>query len=161
MPLTTAVSVTFTLYSTDGTLPYEIKGCDCTVSFDEGQPQTFNNWTAEAVGTPQPSGANFTIKVADAAYSSGSYETTVANWALTFIPRGDDNDTQSPFSNNESTIVGSGALSNDPPGVFTLDTTSEKIKNEGDWDYSLMIQMNLPDGSIKCFSSDPEMEVGP
>jgi hypothetical protein len=49
--------------------------------------------------------------------------------------------------------------SNDPPGVFTLNTGNVKIKNAGDWDYALMIQMTLPDGSIKCFSSDPEMEV--
>ena len=45
-------------------------------------------------------------------------------------------------------------------GVFTLDTGNVKIKNAGDWDWSLMVQMRMADGvTIKCFSSDPEMEV--
>jgi hypothetical protein len=146
------------LYSSAATLPYEIAGCDCTVTFDDGSSQSFDDWTAEAVGTPQPSGADFTVEVADASYSSGSYETNIANWALTFIPRGTATSAQSPFGNNQSTISGSGATNSD--GVFTLDTSNAKIKNTGDWDYALMVQMTLPDGSIECFASDPEMEVG-
>jgi hypothetical protein len=54
------------------------------------------------------------------------------------------------------------SATNDPvnPGRFTLDLGNVKIKNSGDWDWGLMVQMVLPGGAIKCFSSDPEMEVG-
>jgi hypothetical protein len=40
------------------------------------------------------------------------------------------------------------------------DASYVKIKNSGDWDWGLMVQMMLPGGAIECFSSDPEMEVG-
>jgi hypothetical protein len=81
----------------------------------------------------------------------------VANWALTFIPRGATSQ-QSPFGNNQNTISGNGATRSD--GLFTLNTGNVKIKNTGDWDWALMVQMVLPNGSVECFCSDPEMEVG-
>lgn len=154
---TTAVTVTFTLYSSAANPPYEVSGCEGTIGYSDGSSVPFSGWSAEAVGTPQPNGASFTLKVADASYSSSSNVTGVANWALTFIPRGSTR-AQSPFGNNQNTISGSGATNND--GVFTLNLGNVTINNVGDWDWSLMIQMTLPDGTIKCFSSDPEMEVG-
>jgi hypothetical protein len=159
MPQTIAVSVKFTLYSSATTPPYEVAGCEGTISYDNSTNQPFLGWVAEDIGTPEPNGATFTLEVADSSYASGSNETSVANWALTFIPRGTTT-VESPFGNNQNTISGSGATNND--GVFTLDLGNETIKNAGDFDWCLMVQMVLPgpDGAIKCFSSDPEMEVG-
>jgi hypothetical protein len=156
---TVSVSVTFTLYSSAGAPPYEVAGCQGLISYNDNTPaQAFNGWNAEDIGTPEPNGATFTLNVADASYSSSSNVTGVANWALTFIPRGGTNQ-QSPFSNNENTIAGNGATNNN--GVFTLNLGSNtRINNVGNWDWALMIQMVLPDGTIECFSSDPEMEVG-
>jgi hypothetical protein len=156
---TIAVSVTFTLYSSTPNPPYDVAGCQGTISYNNNAPAgTFNGWNAVNMGTPQPSGAAFTLMVADSSYSSSSNVTGVANWALTFIPRAGTSQ-QSPFGNNQNTITGSGATNNN--GVFTLNLGNAKIKNAGDWDWSLMIQMTMPGGTVvKCFSSDPEMEVG-
>jgi hypothetical protein len=160
---TTAVSVYCVLYSADAdspSPPYEVKDIQGTISYSDGSSSGFSGWSAENIGTPQQSGATFTFQVRDASYSSSSNVTSVGNWALTFIPRGTTT-AQSPFGNNQNAISGSGAA-NDPvnAGRFTLDLSSVKIKNSGDWDWGLMVQMMLPGGAIKCFSSDPEMEVG-
>ena len=158
MPLTTAVSVKFTLYSTTVSPPYEVAGCEGVISYDDGTSQSFNGWNAEDIGTPQPNGASFSLVVADSSYSSGNNQTGIANWALTFIPRAPTT-AQSPFGNNQNTMVGPGVTNNN--GQFTLDTGNAKIKTAGDWDWALMVQMKMADGvTIKCFSSDPEMEVG-
>ena len=154
---TTAVTVTFTLYSSAASPPYKIAGLEGTISYNDGSDVDFTGWNPEDIGTPEPNGATFTLMVADSSYSTGNNETGVANWAVTFIPRAPTT-AQSPFGNNQNTISGSGATNN--VGVFTLNLGNETIKNSGDWDWSLMIQMTLPDGTIKCFSSDPEMEVG-
>jgi len=158
MSLTTAVAVTFTLNTaTNATPPYEVGSILGTVSYNDKGNSTFNTWTTEKVGTPQPAGADFSISVTDQGWSSGN-QTGIANWALTFIPRGATNGS-SPFGNNQNTITGNGASgSND---TFTLNFTggNPKIKNPGSWDWSLMVQMTLPGGQIHCFSSDPEMEV--
>jgi len=155
---TTGLTVTFTLYSATTNPPYEVAGCAGTITFNNNAPSLdFSGWNAEDIGTPQPSGAAFTLMVADSSYSSGNNVTVVVNWAVTFIPRGTTT-RQSPFGNNQNTITGSGAANNN--GVFTLNLGNVKIQNSGDWDWSLMIQMKLPDGTNKCFSSDPEMEVG-
>jgi hypothetical protein len=134
MPLlqTTAVSVTFRLDSSKPEPPYEVAHCDGEIRHNLGE---------------------------DDKYVAGSNETGVANWALTFIPRAPTT-AQSPFGNNQNTINGSGGSNSN--GTFTLDTGNVKIKIVGDWDWSLMVQMTMPGGTtIKCFSSDPEMEVGP
>jgi hypothetical protein len=159
MPQTISLTVKFTLYSSATTPPYEVAGCEGTIYYDNSTNLPFLGWVAEDIGTPEPNGATFTLKVADSSYASGSNETSVANWALTFIPRGTTT-VQSPFGNNQNTISGSGATNDD--GVLTLDLGNETIKNAGDFDWSLMIQMVLPGTPtvIKCFSSDPEMEVG-
>jgi hypothetical protein len=158
MPQTVAVSVKFTLYSSIVNPPYEVAGCEGLIGYDDGTSQPFNSWNPQDIGTPQPNGATFTLTVADANYSTGNNQTGVANWALTFIPRAPTT-AQSPFGNNQNTITNSGAANNN--GVFTLDTGNVKIRNAGDWDWSLMIQMTMADGTtVKCFSSDPEMEVG-
>jgi hypothetical protein len=155
--LTTAISVKFTLYSSAAPAPYNVAGCEGTIYYNDNTDVELEGWVAEVIGTPEPNGATFTLEVADSDYASGSNVTGVANWAVTFVPRGTTT-AQSPFGNNVNTITGSGA-SNDN-GVFTLDFGSQTIKNSGDWDWSLMIQMTLPSGTVKCFSSDPEMEVG-
>ena len=159
MPLTqtTGFSVKFTLYSSIANPPYEISGLEGTIYYDDGTDVDFNGWNAENIGTPESNGATFTLQVADSDYSTGTNETGVANWALTFIPRAPTT-AQSPFGNSQNTISGSGAANSS--GVFTLDLGNETIKNAGTWDWSLMIQMTLPGGVVKCFSSDPEMEVG-
>ena len=154
----TAVSVTFTLDSSDAGPRYEIADCDGVISYDGSPDQRFDGWNAEDIGTPEPNGANFTLMVTDSSYDLGN-QTGIANWALTFIPRGSTTEL-SPFGNNLNTISGSGGSNSN--GTFTLDTGNVKIKNAGDWDWGLMVQMTMPDGiTIKCFSSDPEMEVGP
>jgi hypothetical protein len=145
------------LYSSAANPPYDVAGCEGTISYNDGTVVPFSGWVSEDIGTPEPNGADFTVIVADSSYSSGSNETGVANWAVTFIPRGSTT-SQSPIGNNQSTVSGTGATNN--VGVFTLNLRNATIKNAGDWDWSLMIQMTLPDGTIKCFSSDPEMEVG-
>jgi hypothetical protein len=160
---TTGVSVTFTLYSSAAQPPYEVAGCAGTIAYNNNAPAvSFNSWNAQDIGTPQPNGADFTLMVADSSYSSFNNVTGVANWALTFIPRGATTQ-QSPFGNNQNTITGTGVLVNNN-GVFTLlnSTSNVKIKNAGDWDWGLMIQMVVPNGAasvVKCFSSDPEMQV--
>ena len=157
MPLTTAVSVKFTLYSSTISPPYEVAGCEGVISYDDGTSQPFNSWNAEDIGTPQPNGASFSLVVADSSYSAGNNQTGIANWALTFIPRAPTT-AQSPFGNNQNTITGPGVTNNN--GQFTLNIGNVKIKNAGDWDWGLMVQMTMADGAtMKCFSSDPEMEV--
>lgn len=156
-PQTTAVSVKFTLYTSSAAPPYEVAGCEGVISYADGTSQAFNGWNAEAIGTPQPDGASFTLVVADSSYSTGTNQTGIANWALTFIPRGSTS-AQSPFGNNQNTITGVGAANNN--GVFTLNVGNVKIKSAGDWDWALMVQMIMADGvTLKCFASDPEMEV--
>ena len=161
---TTGLTVTFTLYSATTNPPYEVAGCAGTITFNNNAPSLdFSGWNAEDIGTPQPSGAAFTLMVADSSYSSGNNVTVVENWAVTFIPRGTTT-RQSPFGNNQNTIAGTGVLVNNN-GVFTLLNAQSniKIKNAGDWDWGLMIQMVVPIAGVsvvKCFSSDPEMEVG-
>lgn len=155
---TTAVSVTCTLYSGTGQAPpFEMADVSGTISYNNNAPgATFDGWDAEAIGTPVAAGATFTLAVQDYSYSSTN-QTRVANWALTFIPRGTTSQ-QSPFGNNQNTIAGQGATNNN--GTFTLNTGNVKIKNAGDWDWVLMVQMVLPNGTVLCFCSDPEMEVG-
>jgi hypothetical protein len=153
---TTAVSVTFEVHSLDNPAPYEVKKVSGTVDHSQTGQTTFTGWNALDIGTPEPNGATFTLMVADKDYST-SNATTVANWAVTFIPRGATNG-QSPFGNNVNTIAGSSA-SNNGTGTFTLPINNVTIKSAGDWDWALMIQMVLPGSLIKCFSSDPEMEV--
>jgi hypothetical protein len=158
MPIqTTAVIVTFTLSSSTANPPYEVAKCEGSITFTDNAPALlFSGWKARVIGSPQPNGAAFTLNVADSDYSKVN-QTGVANWAVTFIPRGSTK-APSPFDNNQNTITGSGATVE--KGIFTLNLGNAKIKVTGDWDWSLMIQMTLPGGAVKCFSSDPEMEVG-
>lgn len=156
MPNTTAVSVIITLNTiTDATPPYNVLSLAGTVFYDNSTSSNFSTWTAENVGTPQPSGAAFQLNVTDSGYSS-SNQTGIGNWALTFIPRSPTTQ-QSPFGNNQNTISGSGATGSN--GTWTLDIGNNKIKNAGSWDWTLVVQMTLPGGAIHCFASDPEMDV--
>ena len=155
---TTAVAVTCSLYSGTGQAPpFEMSGVAGTISYNNNAPNTtFDGWNAEGVGTPVGPGASFALAVQDLSYSA-SNQTSVANWALTFIPRGATSQ-QSPFGNNQNTIAGQGATNSN--GTFTLNLGNVKIKNAGDWDWALMVQMVLPNGTVLCFCTDPEMEVG-
>ncbi len=56
-----------------------------------------------------------------------------------------------------NTITGSGGTGSG--GTWTLNTGNNMIRNAGSWDWSLMVQMNIPGGAIHCFASDPEMDV--
>ncbi len=155
--LTTAVNVCFNLTSLASGPPYEVAGCQGSIVYNDNTPVShFLGFNTESIGTPQPSGATFKLQVYDADFANN--RTSVASWALTCIPRG-STQAQSPFGNNQNTISGTGATG-DGNGTFTLDVGNVRIQNSGDWDYALLIQMVMPDSSIKCFSSDPEMEVG-
>ncbi len=100
----------------------------------------------------------------DAAYS-GSNATSIGNWAVTFIPRGSGTTDASPFGNNITTLTGTGGTNNN--GTFTLNLGNNTIKNEGSWDWALMVQIIIPattgpspsPSMTLCFSSDPEMDV--
>jgi hypothetical protein len=157
---TSGVSVYFTLYSATASAPYNVPGCQGSYTYSDGSTSPFTGFVAENLGTIDPNGAWFAVTVADASYSSNNNVTSVGHWAITFIPRGVANVApQSPIGNNQSTIAGYGAT--DQTGRFVLDLSNYKIKNNGTFDWSLMIQMIMSDGStIKCFASDPEMEVG-
>ena len=161
MANTVSVAVTFTLDSTTlaNTPPYEITGCSGLVSYADNTQSSFSGWNAEAVGTPQASGAAFSLIVVDNGYSATN-QTAIGNWALTFIPRGAQNNLASPFGNNQNTLTGSGVLSQNG-NTFTLSIGNNKIKNAGSWDWALMVQITLPGGAIHCYASDPEMDVNP
>jgi hypothetical protein len=154
---TTALSLLCSLYSGTGQAPpFEMSDVSGTISYNNAPDVPFEGWSEEGLATPIAGGASFTLAIQDMSYSA-SYVANVANWALTFIPRGATSQ-QSPFGNNQNTISGNGATRSD--GLFTLNTGNVKIKNTGDWDWALMVQMVLPNGSVECFCSDPEMEVG-
>jgi len=156
---TTGLSVTFSFKSTASPAPYDMTGCAGSITKQQGNPITFSDWSAENLGTPDPNGATFALAVTDLDYAAQNNATGIANWAVTFIPRAGTT-MSSPTTNNKNTIAGSGYISNSN-GTFTLFSgTTNAIKNTGDWDWSLMIQITLPNNVVKCFASDPEMEVG-
>ena len=157
---TSGVFVQFTLSSSSATAPFNMTDCQGQVNYSDGSNQPFYNWAAAVLGSVDSNGATLAITVVDASYVASSNVTSVANWAITFIPRGANATSQSPVGNNQSTILGSGATDPANNGRFVLPVTNVKIKNTGNFDWMLMIQMVLSDGStIKCFASDPEMEV--
>lgn len=157
MPNTQAVTINLTFNSLERTTPpYDFDTVAGQVLFTDGSTSPIDGWTAESVGTPQPSGAAFTLNLVDSAYSATN-QTSVANWALTFLPRPGTSQA-SPFGNNLNTLTGSGSSGNG--GTFNLDIGSNKIKNPGNWDWTLVVQIQLSDGTIHCFASDPEMDVG-
>ncbi len=155
MAKTVSVSITCTLFSTAGNPPYEVDAISGTISYDTMPDASFSGWGAESIGTPQSSGAALNLIVVDNSYSATN-QTGVANWALTFIPRSGTSQ-PSPFG-NQNTVSGSGATNNN--GQFTLNLGNVKIRNGGDWDWMLMVQITLPNGTTECFATDPEMEVG-
>ena len=155
MPDTRSVAVTFTLDSSDATPPYEIGTLTGLITYDDSSTLPFRGWVVEDVGTPDPNGATFSLNVVDSNYANGA--TTIDNWALAFIPRPGTSQ-NSPFGNNVNMITGNGFATNQL-GNFGLNLNNAKIKNAGSWDWALMIQVQLPDGTIKCFASDPQMDV--
>jgi hypothetical protein len=155
MPDTISVAVQLTFDSSVASAPYNFASLSGQVNFSDGTHQSFSGWTSQNVGTPQPSGAAFSLNVVDSSYTAN--QTSIGNWALTFIPRSPTTQ-DSPFGNNENTITGTGASGQN--GTFSLDIGGAKIKNGGNWDWTLMMQVDFPNGQIHCFASDPEMDVG-
>src|SRR5262245_50168343 len=155
-PDTSSVAVQLTLSSLHRSSPFNITDCKSIITDVNGQQTTYKGWDPQDVGKPQHGGADFTLTVHDDDYSANN-PTMVGRWVLTCLRRGATRDA-SPFSANAPSIAGEGAdVAN---GVFTLDLNQAKIKNAGSWDWSLLIQMVMPnDTATKCFVSDPEMDV--
>jgi hypothetical protein len=137
--------------------------CEGTIYFvgPNVPPRTFSGWSTEDLGTPKSGGADFVLLVEDSEFDPQTNPTSVANWVVTFIPRGDPTKTPgSPFS-NDSSIAGSGAQMSGKD--FVLDLKDAKIQKRGakySWDWTLAIQIVLADGSTTvCFVSDPQMDV--
>jgi hypothetical protein len=154
MANTVSVAVTFTLDSSAANAPYNITNCTGVITFDDGTQRPWSGWVAEEIGQPEPNGATFTINVVDSSYAVN--QTSIQNWALTFLPRG-ETPQASPFGNNANTVTGNSGTNQ--IGNFGLDLSGLKIKNAGDWDWSLMVQIGFQSGDIHCFASDPEMDV--
>ena len=153
---TVSVAVTFTLDSSIPQPPYNVATCSVLITYTDNSNVTLSGWGAEGLGTPQPSGAAFSLVIKD---SNPSPLSAINNWGLTCIPRSPTT-AASPFGNNASTITGNG--SQPAGGGFPLNIGNNKIKNAGYWDWTLMVQVVCADGvTVKCFGSDPEMEVGP
>lgn len=152
---TTSVTVTFTFDSSIDGPPYDIAACSINITYNDNSNITISGWGTEGLGTPQSSGASFSVVLADTAVSPLS---GVQSWALTCIPRLPTT-AASPFGNNTPTITGTGSqIAN---GGQSLNMGNNKIKNAGTWDWALMVQIVCADGqTVKCFGSDPEMEVG-
>lgn len=143
--------------SSDG--PYAMSGCEGTIYHVSDPPTTFDGWETEKIGTPISGGAQFALLIEDTQYDSAR-PTSVANWVVTFVPRGDVNSVPgSPFSGKGS-ISGTGAAMflDD----FLLDLKNAKIQKRASkysWDWTVAVQIVLPDGTTKCFVSDPQMDV--
>ena len=86
--LTTAVTVQFQLHSSASPAPYNMTDCAGTIYYNDNNQLDFDGWVAEDIGTPEPNGATFTLQVDDLDYVAAGNVTGVANWAVTFIPRG-------------------------------------------------------------------------
>lgn len=162
MANTSSVTITLTLNSTGAQPPYNMSGCLCAVTLDDGSTTSVTDWTLESIPHPPPNGngADFTLKIIDDGYNGGSNPSSVAGWALTFLPRPGTSQA-SPFGNNQNTLTG-GSVANANSSVFTLNVGNAKIKQSGKWDWVLIVQMNTGlagSQTIKCFASDPEMDV--
>ena len=153
---TASVTVQLSLKSTLNTPPFNITDCQSTITDENGNKSTYSGWNPQDVGKPKADGADFTLTVQDLDYPSN--KTTLANWVLTCLRRGATKEA-SPFSANDSSITGNGGTLTSP-GIFKLDLKNAKIKNAGSWDWSLLVQIVMPDQTtVKCFVSDPEMDV--
>jgi hypothetical protein len=155
-PDTQSVAVQLSLKSSQNTPPFNITECQSTITDVGGKSSHYSGWNPQDVGKPQTGGADFTLTVQDLDYASN--KTTIANWVLTCLRRGATKEA-SPFSANDSSIAGNGGTLMSA-GIFTLDLKNAKIKNAGSWDWSLLVQIVMPDQTtVKCFVSDPEMDV--
>ena len=161
---TTAVTVTLTIDSSIPAPPYNVATCSTLITYSDNSNITVPGWGIAAIGTPQGPGAAFNVTVKD---SNLSPIASIVNWALTCIPRAPTT-SASPFGNNASSIGGSGSVPGAGGGLgLNFGNTNNpsnnnpRIKNAGTWDWSLMVQVVCADGvTVKCFGSDPEMEVG-
>jgi hypothetical protein len=141
--------------------PYAMSGCEGTIYHVDGSSTTFHDWETEQIGTPISGGADFALLIKDTRYDDPGNKTSVANWVVTFIPRGDANSVPgSPFSGKTS-VSGTRAavISND----FFLDLKNAKIQKRAakySWDWTVAVQITLSDQTTtKCFVSDPQMDV--
>ncbi|HMF96859.1 MAG TPA: hypothetical protein VKE96_21320 [Vicinamibacterales bacterium] len=154
---TKSVVVTLILDSASSA-PYAMSGCEGTIYHVDGSKTTFSAWETEKIGTPISGGAEFALLIKDTQNESAT-RTSVANWVVTFIPRGDVNTVPgSPFS-GKSSFSGTGAVMflND----FLLDLKNAKIQKRAarySWDWTVAVQIVTIEGT-KCFVSDPQMDV--
>ncbi len=164
---TTAVTVTLTLDSSISAPTYNVASCLTLVTYSDNSTSTLPGWGNAALATPQPNGATFNLVLLDSNLSAPM--TAILNWALTCIPRATTPPSgASPFGNNISSIGGSGSTPGNGGGLAlnfgntnNPSNNNPKIKNVCTWDWSLMVQVVCADGAtVKCFGSDPEMEVG-
>src|SRR5262249_18363582 len=134
--------------------PYAMSGCEGTIYHVDGSTTTFHDWETEQIGTPISGGADFALLIKDTQYAPGN-KTKVANWVVTFIPRGDPNSVPgSPFS-GKSSFSGTGAFMFGDD--FYLDLKNAKIQKRAtkySWDWTVAVQITLTDGTTKCFVSD-------
>jgi hypothetical protein len=161
---TNVVSITVSLNSsTAAAAPYYASSCTGTVTFTGNPPpppESFDNWATEDIGTPPTGGASLNLTVVDQGYSSNA--TSVAGWTLAFLPRAATTQSSPLTSNNMS-----GGTVTSSTGEFPLISSTSNGNNvirahgssQQEWDWSLMVQMKMPDGSIKSFVSDPEMQM--
>lgn len=159
MAKTTSVAITVTLNSTSSGPPYDMNDCQCVISQDDGTSSTLTGWGQVKIPVPVNNGAQFSLAVRDSGFNSATNPSSIVGWALTFLPRPGTSQA-SPFGNNVNTLTG-GAVSG-TGNLFPLNVGNSKIKQSGGWDWVLMAQVNTgPAGqqAIKCFASDPEMEV--
>jgi hypothetical protein len=124
---TSGVFVQFTLSSSTTSAPFNMTDCQGQVNYSDGSHQPFYHWAAAILGSVDSNGANLAITVVDSSYS-GSNVTSIANWAITFIPRGANATSQSPVGNNQSTILGYGATDPGNNGQFVLPVTMSRSR---------------------------------
>ena len=163
-----SVSITVTLNSADTEVPYDVEEISGIATFANGGTEPITGWEKEDLGTPQSMGSNLFLYVQDSAYASYPAGTTVliSAWVMTFLPR--------PGTTQPSPM-GNRVLSWTQPfgginGLYTLVDPNVQSGNQnllkftGDWDWSLMVQMQITDPAgnetFKTFVSDPEMEMG-
>ena len=161
-----SVSITVTLNSADTEVPYDVTNISGTATFANSTTVPISGWAKENLGTPRAGGSDLTLLVQDSAYASYPAGTTVqiSAWIMTFLPR-PGTAQPSPMGTR---VLSSTQAFGGVNGLYTLVAPSQSgnrnlLQLTGDWDWSLMVQMQITDASgnvtFKTFVSDPEMEM--
>jgi hypothetical protein len=156
---TTSVTAYLTFDSSQSTPPFAFTGSVATIIDASGGLKSTSNWAQEKIDNPDATkGASFTINLTDA--NGSTLYSDIKNWVVTFVPRSPTTDA-SPFGPNTSLSGSGAALVN---GLINLDFGKARIKHvpagTAAWDWSLLVQVNVG-GTIRCYASDPEMDVDP